>query len=113
MAGQQGKSRQQKEEIGEQRKFVRQMMSQPHKTGPFPEASENQLIASDYSKACQRDGQGMAMKQRDAEQGQREQDEINWNSEKQDWFSQCRLFCSEESNSFGATNTTDCFLGWR
>ena len=61
------------------------------------EAGEGQFVSNDDAQARKRDGQGMSMKQCDAEQSQRKQDEIDRNTEEENGIGQC------SSNAFDGT----------
>jgi hypothetical protein len=67
------------------------MKTEPSETSAVSKAGENQFVSGYDGETRQRNGQGVPMKQRDAEQSQRKQDKIDWNSEKQDWFCQRTL----------------------
>src|SRR5262245_3711584 len=54
-------------------------------------AGEGQFVRCNCAKADKRNRQGVPMKQRDAEQGQRKQDEFEWNREDEDWLGQFYL----------------------
>ena len=90
---QQSEAHQQQEQVREQRKFVTEMKAEAGQPCALLEAGEDQLVGGDGAKACKRDRQRVPVKQRDAEQGQREQDEIERNAEEEDWSGQCGLAC--------------------
>src|SRR5262245_21303833 len=54
-------------------------------------AGEGQFVRCNDAKANKRNRQGVPMKQRDAEQGQRKQDEFEWNPEGEGWLGQFHL----------------------
>jgi hypothetical protein len=67
------------------------MQTQARKSGAIFKASEGQFVCCNEAKADKRNRQGVSMKQRDAEQGQRKQEEFEWNSEDGDWLGQFHL----------------------
>src|SRR5262245_64845145 len=54
-------------------------------------AGEGQLVRCNSARADKRNRQGVPMKQRDAEQDQRKQDEFEWNPESEDRLGQFHL----------------------
>ena len=93
MARQQREAHQQQEQVGEQRKFVAEMQAEAGQTRALLEAGEDQFVGSNDAKASKRDRQRVPVKQRDAEQGQREQDEIERNAEEENWSGHQGLEC--------------------
>ncbi len=105
VTGEQRKSHQQQEQIGEQRKFVAQVVSKTGKPGAVPKAGEDQFIGRDHAKAGQRNRQRVPVKQRDAQQRQGEEHKIQRNAEKQDRFWQCGLGYSEACGRYSYNMT--------
>ena len=68
------------------------MKSEPDQARAVFEASEGQFVSSDDANARKRNGQGVPVKQRYAEQKQRKQHEIEWNTEEEDWLGQLGLY---------------------
>lgn len=81
MARQQRKPHQQQEQITEERELVAQMCAETRQAGAVFKAGKGQFVSSNDPKTGERNGQGVPMKQRDPEQGQRKQDEIKRDSE--------------------------------
>src|SRR6478609_12015654 len=65
------------------------MQAETCQASTVPEAGEGEFVSVNDAKTGQRDWQGMSMKQRNAEQCQREKNEIERDSEKENRFSQC------------------------
>jgi hypothetical protein len=72
---------QQQEQVGEDHGLVLHVQREPGEPGAKLEARENQLVEYNCGKTGERDLQGLVVEHRDAEQRQREQDEIDRNAE--------------------------------
>ena len=81
MPRQQRKAHQQQEQVGEDHPLVLHVQREAGEPGAELEAGEDELVERDRRKPGQRDLQRVMMKQRDAEQRQREQDEIDGDAE--------------------------------
>ena len=68
------------------------MRSEASQTHATFKASDGQFVSSSRDKTRKRNGQGVPVKQRDGEQGQCKQDEIEWNTEEEDWLGQLGLY---------------------
>ena len=64
------------------------MKAEPDQARAVFEASESEFVSGDSAKTHKRNGQGVPVKQRDAEQGQRKQHKIEWNTEEENLFGQ-------------------------
>jgi hypothetical protein len=64
------------------------MKAEPNEAGTVFEAGEDQFVSGNETETDKGNGQCVPVKQCDAEQGQREKPEIEWNSEEKNWFSQ-------------------------
>ena len=89
--GQKRKSHQQQEQIGEHDPFVRHMLAKAAESRAEFESGEGQLVDNDRCKPGQRDRKRVTMEQRNAEQRQREQNEINGYSEQNYGFDHSSL----------------------
>ncbi len=81
MPRQQRKAHQQQEQVREHDGFVLQVQGEAGETAAILEAGEDQLVEDDHRKAGQRDLQRLVVKQGDADQRQREQDEVDRDAE--------------------------------
>ena len=77
MAREQRKAHQQQEQVGEDHPLVLQVRGEARQAGAVLEAGEAELVERDGGKPGQRHLQRVVVEQRDAEQRQREQDEID------------------------------------
>ena len=66
-----------------------QMQAETCKTSTISETGEGEFVSSNDTKPDKRDWQGAPMKESNAEQGQREKDEIERDSKDEHGFSQC------------------------
>ena len=73
------------------------MQTETRKTSTISETGEGEFVSSNDTKTDKRDWQGAPMKESNAEQGQREQDEIERDSEDENGFSQCSFKDGTES----------------
>ena len=73
---------QEPEQVGEDHPLVREMQPQAGQARALLEARERELVDDDRGEPDQRDPERVVMEKRDAEQRQREQDEIDGDSEK-------------------------------
>ena len=68
-----------------------QMKTKASEADAIFEAGESKFVSSDDPQTRKRNWQRLAMKERNAEQGQRKQDKIVWDTEEQDWLAQIDL----------------------
>jgi hypothetical protein len=77
VVGQDREAEQQAQQVGEDHPLVQHVLSQAGEARTGLEAGEAELVESDDRKTSQRDLQRVAVKQRNAQQGQPEQDEVD------------------------------------
>ena len=80
MPRQQGKPGQQAKQVGNRYPFMSQVPDKTSHTQACLEAGEQDFVEADRKQPGQGDVQGCMVKQRNTEQGQTEQDEIQWNA---------------------------------
>ena len=78
--GEQSEAEQQPQEVREDHPLVQEMQPESGKAFAGLEAGERELVQHDCREPDQRDGKNVAVEYRDAQQRQREQDEIEGNA---------------------------------
>src|SRR5687768_177413 len=102
MVREERKAEQQAEQVGEDDPLVRHVQRESAQTGSGLEACEGELVGDDNCQASERDRENMAVEERDAEQGQREQHELERDPGDAQAFS---ALCTSSSIFFASPNS--------
>ena len=86
MAGEQGKAHQQKEQVRKRHPLVLHVADQTGQTGAELETGEEDFVGRDGGEAGERDVERLVAEHGNAEQRQREQDEVNRYAGDQHWL---------------------------